>query len=177
MIVGLVLGMKYIHSQHVIHRDLKPDNLLIDDKFRLRICDFGTAVFEKCGTTTVAGTLAYMAPECFQDATPTPKVDVFAFGLILYELLVGESVFQRDATIGQIYKNHANGTRPEIPVWISRPIAELITSCWESDPDSRPTFEKIYENLEGNYFVFFNDVLPKVIIDYVAEIRSQEATT
>jgi serine/threonine protein kinase len=179
MIVGLVLGMKYIHTCNVIHRDLKPGNLLIDDKFRLRICDFGTAVFKECGTTTVAGTVAYMAPECFQDATPTPKIDVFAFGLILYELLVGESVFPKDASVFQMTKLHQEEipVRPEIPSPIPRAIAGLIRSCWAPNPNLRPTFAEIYEKLEENNFVFFNDVLPKVVIDYVTEIRSQEAFT
>jgi hypothetical protein len=177
MIVGLVLGMKYIHSRGMIHRDLKPGNLLIDDKFRLRICDFGTAVFEECGTTVLAGTLAYMAPECLSNAVPTPKVDVFAFGLILYELLVGESVFPKGASITEIYELHQNGTRPEIPSWIPRSIAKLITSCWAPNPEMRPTFEKIYEKLKDIYFVFFTDVPPKVILDYEAEVLGQVALT
>jgi serine/threonine protein kinase len=177
MIIGFVLGMKYVHSRNIIHRDLKPGNLLIDDKFRLRICDFGTAVFKECVTTSVIGTLGYMAPECLENAAATPKVDVFAFGLILYELLVGESVFPKDASVTQICKLHEKETRPEIPGWISRPIAKLITSCWASNPEKRPTFEEIYEKLEDIFFVFFNDVLPRVITDYVTEIQSQEALT
>jgi serine/threonine protein kinase len=86
MIVGLVLAMKYVHSKGVIHRDLKPGNLLIDNWFHLRICDFGTAIWADHGTIKVIGTPCYMAPEDFSNAPPTKSVDVFAFGLILYEL-------------------------------------------------------------------------------------------
>jgi serine/threonine protein kinase len=170
IIIGLVLGMKYLHSRDVIHRDLKPANLLLDEKYRVRICDFGTAVFADCGTTQTIGTLGYVAPESLEDALPTKKVDVFAFGLILYELLVGQSVFPKDANAVRLAKLHMNEHRAEIPGSISSAVADLMRACWSTDPDLRPTFEEIYAKLKGTWFPFFDDVPPKVIKDYVSEI-------
>jgi hypothetical protein len=177
MIVGLVLGMKYLHSKNIIHRDLKPGNLLLDCDNRLRICDFGTAIFEDCGTTTGIGTLAYISPESLGDAPPTKKADVFAFGLILYEILFGESVFPKDANAARIYKLHKTETRPEIPEWISTPISELIKSCWSLNPELRPTFDDIYDQLERLRFAFFDDVLPEVVVEYILELVARQSHT
>jgi serine/threonine protein kinase len=174
IIVGLVLGMNYLHSKDIIHRDLKPGNILLDENYRVRICDFGTAVFEDCGTTTAVCTLAYVAPETLEEAPPTKKVDVFAFGLILYELLVGASVFPKDGNMIRINNLHKKGFRPEIPRSVSPPIRKVIESCWYVNPVSRPTFEEIYTSLEDVWFVFFVDVPPKVVNDYVSEIRQKE---
>jgi serine/threonine protein kinase len=177
MIVGLVIGMKYLHSKNIIHRDLKPGNLLIDSNYRLRICDFGTAVFEDCGTTTAIGTVAYISSESLGDAPPTKKGDVFAFGLILYEILTGESVFPKDANAARIYGLHTTETRPEIPKRISRSICELIESCWSSNPASRPTFDEIYDKLEARRFVFFDDLLPEVMTECISEIIAYQSET
>jgi serine/threonine protein kinase len=173
MIIGLVLGMKYLHSCDVIHRDLKPANLLIDDRIRIRICDFGAAKFEGLSTRLAIGTPAYIAPEIMDGAVPTKKVDVFSFGLIVCELLVGKSVFPNNAPSMQIVKLHFQKYRPEIPDWISRPVGKLIQECWSEDPEIRPSFEKIWDVLEGVRFTFFDDVVPKVVNDFVSEVKRQ----
>jgi serine/threonine protein kinase len=104
MIVGIILGMRYLHSQSIIHRDLKPENILLDRLSRIRIGDFGLAredsyFFSKPG----AGTPLYMAPEIILlGQPPTTKVDVFAFGLILYEILVGRAVFPKSLPPAEI---------------------------------------------------------------------------
>jgi serine/threonine protein kinase len=170
MIIGFVCGMKYMHSKGIIHRDLKPRNLLIDSEFRLRISGFDSAVLDGSTTTGIYGG-AYMAPEIFENAIPTKKVDVFVFGLILYELYVGESVFPENTGIPRLYKLHRERWRPEIPGYISEPIARLIRDCWSPEPESRPSFEEIYARLDGINFAFFDDVSPEVVRAYVSEIN------
>jgi tRNA A-37 threonylcarbamoyl transferase component Bud32 len=175
ILIGLVLGMRYVHSQDIIHRDLKPGNLLIDERCRVRICDFGTAIFTDAGTTKAVGTLCYIAPETLNDEQPTKKVDVFAFGLILYELLTGERVFPKDANAARICRLQTDNVRPPIPDFIDGHIAELIRQCWSLNPDERPTFREIYDRLEEAGFPFFSDVSHQAVTEYVAAVRIQES--
>jgi serine/threonine-protein kinase len=90
IICGIVLGMRFMHSRGFIHQDLKPSNILINDKGRVVIGDFGSSRNVNADITPVgAGTLQYAAPELGEEVDWTSRVDVYSFGLILYELLVG----------------------------------------------------------------------------------------
>lgn len=84
-------GMEYVHSQGVIHRDLKPENILIDQDFHLKIADFGIACDEAyCDTLADdPGTYRWMAPEMIKRKSYGRKVDVYSFGLILWEMVAG----------------------------------------------------------------------------------------
>jgi serine/threonine protein kinase len=172
IIVGIVLGMRHLHSKDIIHRDLKPGNLLLDEQFRVRICDFGTSRIEGCGTTTTTtfATLIYAAPEVFEGESPTKKVDVFAFGLILYELLVGESVFPSDAAPGRVIEL-VKSTRPEIGNDVNHHIRCIIERCWSKDAKSRPSFDEIYGLLQDASFGFFDDVSPAVVRRFISEVE------
>jgi CD48 antigen len=176
MIIGLLLGMKYLHSRNIIHRDLKPGNLLIDDKGQIRIADFGTAKLEDCGTTTGAiGTISYMASEMLDGAQATKKVDVFAFGLIVYEFLVGESVFPKTGSAFQVAGMHVKDIRPEIPKVIHRSIGNMIKRCWSKNPDDRPTFDEIFDSWEEDWFPFFKDVDHSSWEEFIAFVRREES--
>jgi serine/threonine protein kinase len=96
VICGMVLGLRYIHFSGVLHRDLKPGNILLNEKRHPLIADFGSARFSSDDATPTAetGTICYAAPEQYlENAAPATKSDVFSFGLILYEILVGWPVF------------------------------------------------------------------------------------
>jgi serine/threonine protein kinase len=177
MMIGLVLGMKYLHSHNIIHGDLKPGNLLIDDRGRIRIADFGTAKLEDCGTvsTAIIGTLAYMPCELLARGIPTKKIDVFAFGLIVYEVLVGESVFPKNGNPVEIAAMHLQNIRPAIPKEIHPVIATLIQKCWSKDPEERPTFDEIFRTLEEYWFPFFRDSDYSKCEAFISEVSEEEA--
>lgn len=89
-------GMEYLHSQGVIHRDLKSNNLLLNDEMRVKVADFGTSCLEtQCreskGNT---GTYRWMAPEMIKEKPCTRKVDVYSFGIVLWELTTALLPFQ-----------------------------------------------------------------------------------
>lgn len=89
--LDIARGMEYIHSQGVIHRDLKPENVLIDQEFHLKIADFGIACEEVyCDALSDdPGTYRWMAPEMIKHKSYGRKVDVYSFGLILWEMVAG----------------------------------------------------------------------------------------
>jgi serine/threonine protein kinase len=172
MIVGIIQGMIYVHSNDVVHGDLKPSNILLDDKYRIHICDFGKSALDICGieTTEVLGTFAYKAPETFEECDTTTKVDIFAFGLILYEILVGRSVFPKDATLVRICELHESGYRPIIPTSVCGAVANVIERCWARDPNDRPCFEEIFAMLEESGFPFFEDISSEVVAGFMSSV-------
>jgi serine/threonine protein kinase len=95
-------------------------------------------------------------------------VDVFAFGLILYEMLVGQSVFPKDKALARICELHHQRYRPNIPNSVSRLVANVIQRCWAHDPNDRPDFEEIFSTLEGSWFPFFKDVSGEVIEKFMS---------
>ena len=96
MMYDLLLGMQEIHKT-AIHRDLKPDNILLDDDNSLVISDFGLSRFVTDATQTETfkgwGTIKYMSPECWTYEENTPAMDIYSLGLIFFEILTGESPF------------------------------------------------------------------------------------
>ncbi|HVK73109.1 MAG TPA: protein kinase [Kofleriaceae bacterium] len=90
---GILDGLDAAHAVGVIHRDIKPDNLLLDRGGRVVVTDFGIASARAAEPGLVAGTPVYMAPETVADEPPTPAVDVYAVGVVLYEMLSGASAF------------------------------------------------------------------------------------
>ncbi|GIX25072.1 MAG: hypothetical protein KatS3mg122_2303 [Caldimonas sp.] len=91
LMLGVLEGLEHAHRAGVIHRDLKPSNILVDRDGRARVMDFGIAVNQGQGTVqdALVGTPGYMAPELAQGLPATVQTDVFAAGLVLYEMLVG----------------------------------------------------------------------------------------
>jgi serine/threonine protein kinase len=151
-IAGIVLGMKFIHSQGLIHRDLKPENILVDDDFRIRIADFGSSrIFEEGVTLTEAGTPLYMAPEV-RTQHYDDKVDVYSFGLILYEIVVGDGLFSGPGNKMDLFVNLQTGWRPIIPKGVESVSKELIERCWSQNPEERPSFGEIWSSMEKSDF-------------------------
>lgn len=87
--------MVYLHSKDIAHRDIKPENIVLDKSFRVKICDFGWACKMERGEvrTSICGTLEYMSPEIAVKNVYTIKTDVWALGILLYEMLHGHPPF------------------------------------------------------------------------------------
>jgi serine/threonine protein kinase len=89
------------------------------------------------------GTVHYAAPEMFREGVYTSKIDVFSFGLICYEILVGSGVFPESMAIFPIMRQLMKGDMPPIPERCGKFMQRLISRCWSLDPESRPSFAEI----------------------------------
>lgn len=109
IMVALLSALDYAHRQHIVHRDIKPANLLIDLKGCVKLTDFGVARIQNSGEVTrtqgsVVGTLKYMSPEQIQSLPVDSRTDLFAAGVVLYQLLTGLRPFEADTDFGVIQK-------------------------------------------------------------------------
>ncbi|KAK7243819.1 hypothetical protein RIF29_38631 [Crotalaria pallida] len=148
-------GMEYLHSKNIVHFDLKCDNLLVNLKDPLRpICKVGDFGLSKIKRNTlvsggVRGTLPWMAPELLNGSSNkvSEKVDVFSFGIVLWEILTGEEPYANmhyGAIIGGIVNNTL---RPTIPGYCDLEWRTLMEQCWAPNPSVRPSFTEIARRL------------------------------
>jgi tRNA A-37 threonylcarbamoyl transferase component Bud32 len=153
--VDAARGMAYLHNSTppIIHRDLKSHNLLVDDNWKVKVCDFGLSrrIYEdtQANTLTMCGTPCYTAPEILRNAHYTTKADVYSFAVVLWELVTREEPFSGMPPFQVIFAVGTKGARPEIPSWCPPELAKLIQMCWADDPNQRPSFNQIIEYLES----------------------------
>jgi hypothetical protein len=135
----LCAGLAAAHEIGILHRDLKPANIMIDGRGRVRVTDFGLAVLGDRieGPDALAGTPAYMAPEQLAGREVTVRSDLYALGLILYELFTGEPAFE---VAGEVLRRR--GSTPKPPSshvkGLSPAVEAAILRCLEPDPQARP---------------------------------------
>lgn len=150
MALGIARGMEYVHSQGVIHRDLKPENVLIDQAFQMKIADFGIACEEvHCDPfADDPGTYRWMAPEMIKFKPYGRKVDVYSFGLILWEMVSGRIPYEEMTPIQAAFAVVNKNVRPAVPKGCPPAMRALIEQCWSVQPDKRPEFWQVVKVLE-----------------------------
>ncbi|KAJ3670996.1 hypothetical protein LUZ60_008422 [Juncus effusus] len=143
-------GMEYIHSQGVIHRDLKPENILFDQDQKVKLVDFGISCEEAfCDFLEEdPGTYRWMAPEMVKNKLYNRKVDVYSFGLILWEMVSGHTPYEEMTPVQAAFAVVDKNLRPIIPSDCPIPLGSLIEQCWASSPQKRPEFWQIVKLLE-----------------------------
>ncbi|XP_062195663.1 uncharacterized protein LOC133898876 [Phragmites australis] len=143
-------GMEYIHSQGVVHRDIKPENILFDENFCMKIADFGIACEETLCDVLVEdeGTYRWMAPEMIKQKAYNRKVDVYSFGLLLWEMVSGRIPHENLTPFQVAYAVANRNLRPTIPPECPSALRPLIEQCCELHPDKRPDFWQIVKVLE-----------------------------
>ncbi|WOL14639.1 serine/threonine-protein kinase HT1 [Canna indica] len=148
--LDIARGMEYIHSQGVIHRDLKPENILFDQDFCIKIVDFGIACDEACCDvlTEDPGTYRWMAPEMIKHKPYSRKVDVYSFGLLLWEMVTGTIPYEEMTPVQAAFAVVDKNLRPDIPADCPAPLRALIEQCWAALSEKRPEFWQIMEVLE-----------------------------
>jgi serine/threonine-protein kinase len=143
--IALDIGraLEHIHTQNIVHRDIKPDNVHITDAGAVKLMDFGISKLQNSTRTTtgvVMGTPYYMAPEQVLGKNIGPLVDVYAFGVLLFELMTGSRPIVGDTVeriFYQILQEQLN-VEPMRQAGIPEPIVDLVRRCTEKDPAQRP---------------------------------------
>ena len=155
LMTQILSGLGEAHSQGVVHRDLKPQNIMVDRQGVVRIMDFGIArtadSVTMTGTGEMMGTPDYISPEQVKGDTADAKSDLYACGVILFELLTGETPFKGDTPISKIVARlqvkppSPREKNSEIPVYLER----IVLKCLEVDPELRyQNAEEVLQDLE-----------------------------
>jgi serine/threonine protein kinase len=124
--------------------------------------------------TQQAGTPLYMAPEMYEAGDYTPAVDVFSFGLILYDLVVGDFAFSPSLTPWQLMNVVTRSDRPECPSDMSENVKGIILRCWSVEGDARGTFEDIWSDLVAIHFNLLGGSDVAKVSEFVSWALDQE---
>ncbi|OMJ86343.1 hypothetical protein SteCoe_12195 [Stentor coeruleus] len=152
-IAEVLLAIEYLHSYDIIYRDLKPQNILIDDTYHVKLGDFGLAR-EKTNKNNLANTFCgspgYLAPETINNSGVWKPADIYSLGICLYELITGKLPFN-DTNIMKLYKRITTG-KINFPNNMSLNSKNLITALTQKNPEKRLSINEIKTH------AFFEDI-------------------
>ncbi len=161
MIKQLIDGLQYLHENGLVHRDIKPKNILVDNDFNVKISDFGVAKMlenkEKTESASVTMTTRYASNELLFENITSFKCDVWALGLVIYEILHGKKPWG-EAPQNKIVIKLGSGDLPFEKDWeLSvatelKPVVELVYSCVNLDWEERPSASELAESLASLEF-------------------------
>ncbi|RYR30069.1 hypothetical protein Ahy_B01g054893 [Arachis hypogaea] len=150
--LDLARGLSYLHSQKIVHRDVKTENMLLDKTRTVKIADFGVARVEASNPndmTGETGTLGYMAPEVLNGNPYNRKCDVYSFGICLWEIYCCDMPYP-DLSFSEITSAVVRqNLRPEIPRCCPSSLANVMKKCWDASPDKRPEMDEVVSMLEA----------------------------
>lgn len=165
IVLGLVAGIEYLHGAGVVHGELKPSDVIIEQDGSPRICGYLTSCFTNAQLTKASQgcSLAYKAPELYGTAEKDAKVDVFAFALIAFEIFMGRKVLPPSMAPAAIMRTVLNPEdRPRIAGEMPRELADLIHRCWVVDPTKRPSSDEIQDEMSQIGIAWLPDVKPEM---------------
>src|SRR5579863_3343985 len=170
------------HTAGVVHRDLKPQNIMLDAKDRVYVMDFGIAhSLETPGMTqtgALMGTPEYMSPEQAKGMKVDARSDLFALGIIFYEMLTGVSPFKADSALATLLKRTTERPQPpvELDPTIPKAISDVVMKCLEIDRDHRfSTAREILEDL-GHEMPTSIRTIPPTMIQAPASAKPAEVS-
>lgn len=148
---GVAEALAVAHAAGVVHRDVKPGNIVLSTDSRPVLVDFGIAIGASSEPLTetgaVLGTVEYISPEQARGRSATGASDVYSLGLVAYQCLVGESAFRRDTAVAAALAQ-VSEELPDLPDSVPPDLARLITAMTMKDPDARPTAVQVRDAVE-----------------------------
>lgn len=174
-------GLTYLHSQGILHRDLKADNLLLDIDGTIKISDFGISkrsrdIYSNNAEMSMQGTIFWMAPEVIHNVVKnhrqgySAKVDVWSLGCVILEMFAGRRPWSAEEAIGAMYKLGTDKQAPPIPEdtmpFVSAMGKLFLDACFVVDPNARPTASELLKHgftQNDPTFIFSNTELGKLL--------------
>lgn len=141
MFYRILKALEYLHANNFVHRDIKPENILITSKFRPKLADFGTSASKNIIANTFCGTYEYMAPEVYLRCKQSDKVDVWAIGILLYEIIHHKTPFRQDTL--QSIKEKLETRSVAFKEDLNRDIIDFIYYALEFNPEERPSTSEL----------------------------------
>lgn len=173
ILVGIARGMMILHRESIIHKNLKPSNILLDENFKPKICDFALSKFY---TLNYEGMIPYMAPEVIKDSKEplkkpylksdvysnhTVKSDVYSFGILMYEIITCHRAYPEELYEEplKLFDEIKKGKTPyfSLKKIKKKNLRRMIRFCLSKDPHKRPTFSELYNKLSISEEVFFKE--------------------
>ncbi|CAN9503426.1 unnamed protein product [Ophioblennius macclurei] len=189
IILEILEGMMYLTERLVIHKDIKPENILVDKDFHIKIADLGLATCQtwskltrqesrkksqgRSASARGAGTLSYMAPEHLESihTASTEKSDVYSFAIVLWVILAAQEPYANARSEDHITQCVRNGDRPAedlIPSDTPAEMIDLMKLCWHGKPQQRPTFKECYDR----FLPFYREKLEPLVEEDLLHLRN-----
>ncbi|NLS10269.1 serine/threonine protein kinase [Nesterenkonia sp. MY13] len=151
---AILSGLSAAHRAGLVHRDIKPENVLVSPEGRIKLADFGLAraATHHSGTSTLMGTVAYISPELLSGEGADERADIYAVGILLYEMLTGVQPYTGDSPVRVAFQ-HVNSTVPAPSSYVpglAETLDSLVREATRADPADRPkNADELLEQLEA----------------------------